>query len=308
MAGKDNQKVIITLSQKGLCVSMLLFFIFLSCQSAPEVPYTALAETGGILLESGASVYILADVKEARPIIDILPIQELKNRQTRQMLDRTNFCAAALFPQESNRRFQLVAWGDYQNSGAAMAFGMNRNWKKQRSAAGYPWWYSRTDGLSIALNPRQAFVSALSDNAPGDPVTAAPGVEIPEGFGEFRRGAPFSCWLDDPGLIINRMLNNGGLPVNFPAEKLFIVLFPAEEGQYEAVVRLQFESASLARGMAAIFTLAGSFVSLESGQNPLIFMLLFANPPVQSGRNLDIKTAVLSEDEIVQLLRSFPVF
>jgi hypothetical protein len=224
------------------------------------------------------------------------------------MLDRTDFFAAALFPQESERRFQLVAWGDYPDSGTAMAFGMNRNWKKRRSAAGYPWWYSQADGLSIALNPRQAFVSASSDNAPGDPVTAAPGVEIPEGFGEFRRGAPFSCWLDDPDLIINRMLNNGGLPVNLPAGKLFIVLFPAEEGQYEAVVRLQFESASLARGMAAIFTLAGSFVSLESGQNPLIFTLLFANPPVQSGRNLDITTAVLSEDEIVQLLGLFPPF
>jgi len=292
-----------------LCGSwLILFLLFFSCRSAPEVPYTELTEAGGLPLESGASVYILADAKEARQILDILPIEELSNKQTRQMLDRTNFFAAALFPKESGRRFQLVAWGDYPNSGANMAFGMNKNWKKRRSAAGYPWWYSQADGLSIALNSRQAFVYASADNAPGDPVTAGGGVEIPEGFSEFRRDAPFSLWLDDPGLIINRMLNNGGLPVSLPAEKLFIVLFPAAEGQYEAVVRLQFESTSLARGMTAILALAGSFIRNGSGQNTLLSMLLFANPPVQSGRNLDIKTAVLSEEKIVQLLELFPFF
>jgi len=285
---------------------LILFLLFFSCQSAPKIFEMDFDTAASVPLNNGASVYILADAKQARPIIDLLPIEELNNRQIRQMIDRTDFFAAAMFPVESGRRFQFVSWGDYPKSGANMSFGMNKNWKKQRSGAGYSYWYS--GGLSIALNSRQAFAALSAGTVPAEPVTAGGGVEMPEGFGEFRRGAPFSCWLDDPSLIINRMLNNGGLPVSLPAEKLFIVLFPAAQGQYEAVIRLQFESASFARGMTAIFALAGSFVRNGSGNNTPLSMLLFANPPVQSGRNLDIKTAVLSEEEIVWLLGLFPFF
>ena len=288
---------------------ILLPVLLLSCQSAPKVTDFALMETNGVPLDPGASVYVLADAKQARPVLDILPFEELKDKQTRQMLDKTDFIAAALFPKESGRRFQIAAWGSYPSSGAAMAFNMNKNWKKQRSAAGYSWWYSRANGLSIALSPKQAFAAASTDNAPIDPVTAAPGVEMPEGFGEFRKAASgslsaiLSCWFDNPSLVINRILSTGGIPINVPAEKLFIVLFPAEEDRYEAAIRIQFESVSQARGIAAIFAIAINFLPDESDSS--LAAIFFANPPVQNGRSLDIKTGVLSKTEIAQLFSFF---
>jgi len=274
----------------------LTFLLFLSCQSAPKI-FEMDLDAASVPLDSGASVYILADARQARPVIDLLPIEELNNRQTRQMLDRTDFFAAALFPEASGQRFQLVSWGNYPDSGAAMALGINKNWKKRRSKAGYSYWYS--GGLSIALNSRQAFICASADDTPDDPVTAAGGMKIPEGFGEFRRGAPLSCWLENPAPVFSRILSNAGVPIRFPVQQLFVNLFPVTGKQCEALIRMQFENAVQARGMAAIFSLIAKF----SPNDPdlLIVSLFLKNPPVQNGRNLDIKTAAMSETEIALL-------
>ena len=303
MAGKDtaNREQVTVFSRSPLTIRSSLFIahcslfiLFVSCQSAPKVFEMDLNNTASVPLDSGASVYILADAKQARPIIDLLPVEELNNRQTVQMLDRTDFFAAALFPEASKLRFQLVSWGNYPDSGAAMAFGMNKNWKKRRSRAGYSYWH--LDGLSIALNSRQTFVCASSDNAPGDPVTNGGGAKIPEGFGEFCAAAPLSCWLENPAPVFSRILNNAGVPIRFPVQQLFVNLYPVTERRCEALIRMQFENAIQARGMAAIFSLAGNF-----SPNEIIASIFLKNPPVQNGRNLDIKTVAMSETEIALL-------
>jgi hypothetical protein len=97
------------------------------------------------------------------------------------------------------------------------------------------------------------------------------------------------------------VLNQAGIPVRFPVQNLFFNLFPVANNRYEAVIRLQFENASQARGMAAILGLAGGFTSDDP--NMMIAALFLANSPVQNGRNVDIKTAVLTEMEITQLLK-----
>jgi len=290
----------------------LLILIFLSCQTAPKIPDAALMETG-IPLDSGARVYILADVTKMRPIIDLLPIEELNDSQTRQMLERTDFLAAALFPEESGRRFQLAAWGSYPSFQAGMAFTFSKQWQKRRSETGQNFWYSGVNGLSISMDSKQAFVAASKNDTPYYPVTAAPGVEPPEGFNEFRKNAegissPLSCWMEDPAPLINQMLGIAGIPIQIPARKLFINLFPAAEGRYEAAIRIQFESAVQARGIAAILTLAGSFVSGESGLSSILALILFSNPPVQNGNYIDVKTAALSEDNISGLFRMFLLY
>ena len=283
--------------------SLLLFLLvlFLSCNTTPKVPDAALMETA-VPLDSGASVYIIADVQQARSILGLLPVEELKNRQAVMMLERTVTAAIALFPQESGRRFQIAAWGNYPSFRAGLAFSLNNDWKKLRSEAGQDYWYSETDGLSIALNARQAFVVSSAYKAPAVPA-ATSGVKIPEGFGEFRRGSPISCWLEEPSRLIDKMLNDSGIPIRIPAEKLFIVLFPEKEGQYEAVIRMVFENTAQARGMAAVFSLASNFAPDKS--DSLLAAIFFAGQPVQNERSLDIKTPSLSEAEITQLFSLF---
>ncbi|MDR2543195.1 MAG: hypothetical protein LBC80_07090 [Treponema sp.] len=252
-------------------------------------------------LGSGASAYIFANVEEASSILQLLPIEELRNRQTRQMLERTDFIAAAVFPQESGQRFQLAAWGDYPNSRAKMAFRFSKSWKRQRAATGQSYWYSAFSKTSIGMTSRQAFVAVSLSDKPADPHMT--GASIPEGFNNFSRGAPFSCWLENPAPMLSRSLNNAGIPIRFPVQQLFFNFYPRTDERYEAMIRLQFENASQTRGMAAILNLAGNFASDDP--NTVIAALFFANPPVQSGNNLDIKTGPLSETEVLTLLEMF---
>jgi len=270
-----------------------LLLLLLSCKSAPEI----VLEKDTLPLGTGASVYIFANVKEARPILNLLPIEELNNRQAKQMLDRTDFAAAAMFPQESGQRFQLAAWGKYPGI-SGLAFTFDKNWKKKRTASGKSFWYSNK--LSISMSSRQAFAAISLNDVPADPLAA--GAQIPEDFNAFRRNAPLSCWLENPAPVIDKILNEAGLP-GFPVQKLFINIFPAGEnyspGLYEAIIRLQFENASLGFGMAAILRMAGGFAA-----NNIIASLFLANPPVHSGRNVDIKTAPLSEEELLFLFNT----
>ena len=310
----------------------LLILLFLSCRSAPKVAEPAFMEADSVPLESGAMIYLIADVKEARPLINLLPIKELQDSQTKQMLERTDFLAAALFPKESGRNFQLAAWGNYPSSGADVAFGMNKEWNKLQAASGYSYWYSEANGLSISLNPRQAFAASSLSDQPVEPVTAPPGVKMPEGFAEFRiaadspaegtsaegspvagnpaagRPSPLSCWLDEGSSVINQILNSSGLPIRFPVQELFIAFFPAGEGRYQAAIRMRLESVSQARGMASLLSRANNFIFGEYGINSLLTAVFFANPPVQNERDIDIKSAPLKENEISLLLQMFLLY
>ena len=172
------------MNKRFLVLLFIIFSLFLSCKTIPTLPDPLREETGYIPLEPGALVYLLADVKAARPILDLVPIREISSKESKQILDRTQSAAAALYPPESGKRFQLTAWGSYPNVQADMAFGADKNWKKRRSAARLPYWYSDQSGLSIALNPKQVFVLASLGGAPGEPFSAASGVEAPEGFGD----------------------------------------------------------------------------------------------------------------------------
>jgi len=258
-------------------------------------------------LDAGATTYIFASVKEARPIIDNLPIEELNDKQVIQMLNRTGYLAVAFFPPESGRRFQLVTWGNYP-SNANMAFASNKDWSRQRSATGQTYWHSAVNNLSIAMNSKQAFIVASANAQPIDPFTAPPGIEIPEGFNEFRQGsqglsnAILSCWLEGSGSSITQMLNKAGVPIRVPVQRVFISAFPSDS-RYQAIIRLQFENASQARGIATLLSLASGF-----GSNDETVRLLLGHPPVQNGRNLDIKTAAFGEKELSLLLEMFLLY
>ena len=329
----SKAKVIITFSPLLIVRRYFFFFLcflfFISCQTAPKVTDEAQLQVT-VPLDSGASVYLFANVNEMRFIFDLLPIEELKDNQVRQMLDRTGFAAAALFPKESGRQYQIAAWGNYPSSSAAMAFTFNKDWKKQRTPQGYNYWYSSANRLSVALNARQIFAASWLITPGNHNPMAEAGIEYPEGFTEFRgnaqtRTAPFSCWLSDPEPVINKVLEDSGIPIMIPAKKLFINLFPVKEdspnppenssaqGRYEAEIELQFESASQARGISTALAFAAMFMPALQGENTsfdpnlMLASILFANPPVQENNNINIKTSALSHAEIELLLKLFMV-
>jgi hypothetical protein len=282
--------------------------LFLSCQSTPGAVDAMLEKTGLLPLDGGASFYIMADARQMRPILERLPIEELNNSQTRQMLDRTSYLAAALFSKESGRRFQLAAWGNYPGSQAGLALAASKDWEKRRSRAGGSYWYSRSNKLSLAIGSRQAFAAASLNDEPFDPISTTAGVEVPEGFAAFRKNtegtsSPFSCWLETPNTAISRIMNDLGIPMRFPVQKLFISLLPVKEEKYEAAIRLQFENASHARAMTAVLNMVSGLLPKDS--NVTFISILFTNPAVLNGSNVDIKSAALTEDEVVNLLGTF---
>jgi hypothetical protein len=299
----------------------LLLLLIISCQSsAPTVGSAASIDKNGLPLEKGASAYIIANVKEARPIIDKLPIKELEDKNTKQMLDKTEYIAAAVFPlilQQNKMKYQLVGWGNYPSSQAASALSFNSQWKTQKAAAGYSYWYSQANGFSITLNKKQLFLAASANDLPAAPITTTP-LPLPEGFIEFReaykRGTFISCWFESPGAMLNQMLNSNGIPLRVPAEKFYVNVLSgynhiARQSYYEAVLRIQFDNALQARAIATALTLAINTLLPEGSvaDNALISILL-ANPPALDGRNLDIQTAQLSEEELTLLLNLFLLY
>jgi len=283
--------------------AFMFILLFVTCKTTPVIPQSFMQEEKFVPLEKGASVYLFADVTKARPVLDLLPIAELKDEQTSQLLDKTGMAVAALFPESSGKRFQLAAWGNYPSFGAGFGFTFNKNWKSMRSSSG-SYWYSAAGKLSIALTSKQAFAAASLNNTPLEPRTTSSDLqaEIPEGFNAFRAGSPLSCWLIDPDKTITRVFQNAGIPVQIPVQQLFINIFPLESG-YEAVLRFQLENQQYARGMAAMLNVARVFMSEDSG---LIFgTLLFANTPVQKDNSLEIKTGVLNDKEMLEVFSMF---
>lgn len=303
--------------QKSLTVLFSFFFVFfafLSCQSSPERPEEALIEGGYVPLEPGASAYIVVNAEQAKPILEQLNLDFAQNKQFQQMLDRTNFAIAAVYPSASPQQFQISAWGKYPASIANMSMSAKNGWSKIRSPeTGKQYRYSDQNSLSIVLNAKQAFIAG--GGKPVYPVAAKPGAAIPEAFGVFSKNAILSCWFDDPAPMINVTLMELKIPVEMPAEKLFISVFPAgdaSEGRYEAFLRVEVATATQARALAAVMSLAGAFIPRDTASeikrgSALLTAVFFENPPVNEGSILTIKTGLLKPQEIALLFNMFSV-
>jgi len=294
MASKNSKSV-----KKYLC----LIILFVSCQTAPIISDTIFEEMEYVPLDKNAFAYVFTNVKEARPILDILPVQQLKNWQAKLIMENTEMAAAALFLRESGRRFQVAGWGNYPSLRARVALFFNTSWKKQKSANG-TYWYSALQKISVVINPKQVFAIAWHDTHM-NPVPEAGGIRLPEGFPSFIHGAALSCWMESPAALLTQILANEGIPLNLPADQLFLNLYPKDENQYEVLLRLRFFNAAQARTIAAVLALANSF---SAENKSVIASIFFANPPVLYGRYIDLKTALLSEKEITLLLQMFLVY
>ncbi|MCL1991777.1 MAG: hypothetical protein FWG66_02380 [Spirochaetes bacterium] len=305
-----------------------VFFLFfslallLSCQTAPVIAGSFQEEGDFVPLDAGASAYIFADMNYARSLLHIFPFADIGNRQTRQMIDRTETAAVAVFPEESERHFQLVMMGRYPTARSNMALRSNRQWRRQRSDYGV-FWQSRLEEMSLAMSQQNFFLATWREpDTAGHPFAAAPGIQLPQGFADFKRGAAVSIWLDDPGPSIDNLFQSMGIPLQLPAESVFVSLFQAGEELYEATIRLRLATAIEAAGIASILNLARGFMMLASpgmqvaaggaadaaaAQDAvaLLTAVLFTNPPSVHGRDVEIQTAALNESEIVLLMAVF---
>jgi len=302
--------------------SFLIIMILASCQTAPKTPDFSLVES--LPLEPGGYVYMIAG-KDAVPVLNELMLNNLDNKQFQQMVDRTQFIAAAIYI-TPKLHYRLAAWGNYPASRANMALNTSKEWIKRRSTvSGADYWHSPEYGYSVAISPGMALVATSA--ALIDPFSAAPGIAIPEGFNTFRKiavgnqGSILSCWLADPGAAINQKLGVMGIPLELPAQQLFVSLYPAENQEtgdvltadaqrYIARLQIQVANESLARALPMMFAIARNFFPPQTDINNPIALLpsvLFANPPEQDGSNLNITTAPLTAQEIALLLKMFSI-
>jgi hypothetical protein len=291
----------------------LFLFTFLSCQTAPKIPDFSL--DGRLPLEPGAYVYLLAE-KDAIPMLSQLGFTNINNAQFQQMLDLTHFVTAAIYTTPNKETdetgklksfYRLAAWGGYPASRAKFALNSSKEWKKKRSpVSGADYWHSAQGDISVAIIRGMALAATAVKNAPAptDPYSAATGTALPDGFALFREGSLLSCWITDPGPAINQQLGKMGIPLEIPAQQLFISLYPADEQpsageqQYKAQLQIQVDNANQARMLTMMFALARNFI-------PPPLSILFANSPVQDGTNLNITTDPLSVREIALLLKMF---
>jgi len=312
-ANNNEQRAKLRFDTLLLLCSLLPAICSFTCKSTPEVTEQTLLESGVVPLDAGAAVYVLADVPKARPILEKISYIPANDKNVKMMLDKTKTAALAVFlpSVEDSRRFHLVSWGGYP-SGSDIAFGTNKDWKKQRSAsAKSSYWHSEKSQMSVAVTPSRAYVLAAMTKIPYDPIPSSEGIKIPDGLGEFGKGSVLSCWLSEPRSILNQKLRETGIPLEIPADKLFICLFPADQQKYEAHVKITVPSASQARALATFITLGRAFMAPPgaggSAQNSaeMLSSLLFANPVVQEDNSLSLKSQPLSADEISLLFSMF---
>jgi len=305
----------------------LLFAIcslLFACTTAAKAPELAPWESGIVPLDKGASAYVLIDVVKARPILEKISYIPTTDKNIKMMIDKTRSAVLAVFSPSSKetRRYQLVSWGSYPASGSSIAFGTNKDWKKQQSASlKLAYWHSDKAQMSVAVSPSQAYVLAAMTKDPYDPAPSSGGIKIPDGFGEFARGAVLSCWLSEPRSVFNQKLREMGIPLEIPAEQFFVSLFPADgqasasqpvsasQPRYEAYIKIMVPGAAQARAVANVISFARAFLppaqSDDSGGAAALASILFANPVVQEENSLLLKTPPLGVNEIALLFSMF---
>ena len=263
-----------------------------------EVPEIVVYGEGFVSLDKDAFVYALVDTKIMRPIIDIIPVNQLKSWEAAQIIDRTEIALAAIFTNDTGRYFQVVGFGSYPHIVMNVALAIDKNWKYLLSGDDH-YWYSDTNKLSVSLDSEEVNIVAWRRTRV-NPAYEEPGVKLPEGFVAFRHRygepAPLSLWMENQDSILGRMLNGEGIAMNHPIERLYLNLYHVEDNVFQIELMLQIGSPFFSENFV---------MSLTSESDSVLKTLFFANPAIQNDRNVEFQQVILSEDEIVSLLRVF---
>jgi hypothetical protein len=150
----------------------------------------------------------------------------------------------------------------------------------------------------------------------GDPFPRTGGVEAPEQFRPIRAEAVLAGWHTDASVPINRFLAAMELPIQVPASRLLFGLHPAGEEapaeSYTATLRLETPTETHAKALTAMISMIRLFLNNGdfSGGNPLFALapVIFANPPVQEGSALILKTGAMKGAEAALLFSMFSIY
>ena len=308
------------------CAALLItFLLFFSCATSPKIE-SSLSDSAPdfSVLPKDASLYLWIDTLHARPLLDALSSffmeRELSGRDVSRILDMTDYAMVAFYRGASSPAFHLAGQGNYPSFRAGFSMIFNRDWKKKKSETGNRYWYSKRNELGLALGKKISIVSSTDPFSPGQETNPAP-----EAFEEFRRSCVLSGWLNDPSETINRFIFNLGVPIQIPAEEFYFGAVRAAAGNgaqdgggepWELVFKVKVSSASQARSLLSIFSIARLFMQRgapeERGKltmNPQdAAALLFANVPQVDDAYLTIRTGTLEAEEIALLFNMFSVY
>jgi len=324
---------------KKLNLFFLLGLVFFSCASAPKVSIPEDVEGAAevrelYILPAGGKAYIWIDTAEARPLLDVLSIGGLSGKDMARIIDSTETAVAAVFPEGEDRRFFLAATGKFPVFAANFSMTFSRDWKKQKSPNGSSYWYSKSDGIALALGSNLALVSNI------DPFAAFTAEIPPPGFVEFRRDFALAGWMPNPSETVDSVISSMGVPLQIPAEDLFfgasrlspnpasMGAAPADVNPMDAnptdtelwapVFKIRTPSASHARSLLALFSVARLFIQrglIGPGAGSSSFMspqeaavLLFANIPEQDDDFLIIRTASIEAASVSLLFQMFSIY
>jgi len=316
-----------------------LFFVlilFVSCASAPKASFPAGDEARELsLLPAGGKVYLWTDVTQSRPLLDVLSFEGYSGKDAAKILDSTSTAAATVFASGpmaagQDRRFFLAAAGDFPRVKANLSLVFSKGWKKLKGSGGNKYWYSQNDKIALALG---SDLTLVSDSDPwGIFLGEHPAETPPEAFMEFRRGMVLAGWLPNPSGSINGFLESLGIPIQIPAESFFFgaakspsdAAGNAAAGPWELAFKIKTPSASHARSLLSLFSMARLFVQrgalVQNGFNGKLFptdkgsispqeaaALLLSNTPEQDGEFLTLRIKSLDGDKMALLFNMFQV-
>ena len=315
-----------------LCASFLLILLFcVSCASAPKAGRSW--EDGKdelSFLPAGAKAYLWADAVKGRPILDVLSFEGISGSDVSEVLDSTDSLAAAMFPEGAERRFFLSGVGVYPRSKLDFSLTFSKDWKKQKSKAGENFWFSKKDGIALVLGSKFALVS----NA--DPFDFSQTEIPPESFDDFRRELALAGWIPNPSGTVDDFFSSMGIPLQIPAEDFLFgavradgseadaahpaaAAHPVAAAPWELIFKIRTPSATHARSLLSLFTMARLFIQRGPGvlgeidEDSFISpqeaaALLFANSPEQDEDYLTLRTGALSENRLALLLAMFSIY
>ncbi|MDR1398355.1 MAG: hypothetical protein LBJ41_00325 [Treponema sp.] len=300
---------------KKMWLAALTALLLAACSTSKADLISEIDGREYIPLAPGALVYMYADVAQMGPLLAILPIESLSQKEVADMVERTDSAMMAFYPNDTKRSFMLAGAGSYPTFGVNMGLFFSSTWKKQRSETGASYWYSEKSRSALSLSANQVFVSDA------DPFAPVPGVAIPEDFAAFRRDAVLALWLDDAAVPVNQFLQTFlaslgigqvlemlGVSLMLPVGQTMISVQAVNEN-YSALIRIGTSSVSQTRGILGILALIKRFLpstdSASLGSPIGLAAILFANDPQEDGLYLTLRTGEFDAQSLVALVSMF---